>query len=232
MSPHLICALDEILELTVSHLFSALLGEVDVVSGSVSCPRSSPAAIALPSLDWDNYLTEENWIATNQTAFVPQQAWLQNASVKDNILFGLPFRQDRYQATLEACSLTSDLKILEDGDETEIGEKVRFSFSLSFILYCCSISLTFDLRCRVSTCREDRSNASVWRVLFTVELRLKILPPSVRNLSQRTSFARSYRHSRLSSGSIDCSWCRLRRMFTLPLSLNLHFPGLTSCFFA
>jgi len=49
--------------------------------------------------------------------------------VRDNVIFGLPFREARYRATLEACSLVSDLEILEDGDSTEIGEKVRF-FSL------------------------------------------------------------------------------------------------------
>ncbi|GAA5904673.1 uncharacterized protein JCM6883_003864 [Sporobolomyces salmoneus] len=127
-------------------LLLALLGEVDVVSGTVTCPRSSPAAIALPSLDWDKYLTESNWIAPNQTAFVPQQAWLQNASVKDNILFGLPFREERYKATLEACSLTSDLKILEDGDETEIGEK--------------GINLSGGQKARVSLARAVYSRAS------------------------------------------------------------------------
>lgn len=40
-----------------------------------------------------------------------------------SILFGLPTDYDRYSATLEACSLLSDLDILEDGDQTEIGEK-------------------------------------------------------------------------------------------------------------
>ncbi|BGP39463.1 hypothetical protein JCM10449v2_003413 [Rhodotorula kratochvilovae] len=101
----------------------SLLGESDVLSGSVSCPRSSPSAIALPSLGWDTLLTPENWVSHAHVAFVPQQAWLQNASVRQNVLFGLPFQEERYRATLEACSLVSDLEILEDGDETEIGEK-------------------------------------------------------------------------------------------------------------
>lgn len=106
-------------------LLLSLLGEVDVLAGSVTCPRSSPSAIALPSLDWDSYLTEDNWIAPCNVAFVPQTAWLQNASIRNNICFGLPFRPERYRATLEACSLLTDLEILEDGDQTEIGEKVR-----------------------------------------------------------------------------------------------------------
>lgn len=44
-------------------------------------------------------------------------------SIKDNILFGTPFDEDRYQQTLECCALLPDLKILEDGDETEIGAR-------------------------------------------------------------------------------------------------------------
>lgn len=50
-------------------------------------------------------------------------AWLQNASIRDNILFGLPYVEKRYQATLTACALDKDLSIFEDGDMTEIGEK-------------------------------------------------------------------------------------------------------------
>ena len=41
----------------------------------------------------------------------------------ENIIFNLPFVADRYQETLEACALVNDLKILEDGDESEIGER-------------------------------------------------------------------------------------------------------------
>ena len=41
----------------------------------------------------------------------------------DNILFNLPYVEERYQKTLEACALVSDLKILEDGDDAEIGER-------------------------------------------------------------------------------------------------------------
>ena len=57
-------------------------------------------------------------------AYVAQQAWIQHATVKDNILFGKPFDSHRYQQVLEACALTADLKILPAGDLTEIGEKV------------------------------------------------------------------------------------------------------------
>ena len=47
----------------------------------------------------------------------------------ENILFNLPYDAERYNMTLEACALITDLEILEDGDEAEIGERgVLFSF--------------------------------------------------------------------------------------------------------
>ena len=57
-------------------------------------------------------------------AYVPQQAWIQNATVRDNILFGRTFDPKRYCKTIRTCALRDDLDILPGGDMTEIGEKV------------------------------------------------------------------------------------------------------------
>ncbi|MEQ2167636.1 hypothetical protein GOODEAATRI_006062 [Goodea atripinnis] len=56
-------------------------------------------------------------------AYVPQQAWIQNATVQDNILFGRDKLKTWYQRVLDACALLPDLDILPAGDATEIGEK-------------------------------------------------------------------------------------------------------------
>lgn len=61
---------------------------------------------------------DDQWVLRDMVAYVPQQAWLQNASIRDNIVFSAPWNEKRYQQVLEACSLTTDLQILEDGDET------------------------------------------------------------------------------------------------------------------
>lgn len=58
-------------------------------------------------------------------AYVPQQAWMQNATLRDNILFGKPYNEQKYRCVLEACALTPDLEVLPGGDLTEIGEKVE-----------------------------------------------------------------------------------------------------------
>uniref|UniRef100_A0A7E4W3Z9 ABC-type glutathione-S-conjugate transporter n=1 Tax=Panagrellus redivivus TaxID=6233 RepID=A0A7E4W3Z9_PANRE len=78
-------------------LMSALLGEMQCLSGGVAISGS--------------------------VAYVPQQPWIQNLSLKKNILFNQNYHQLLYERVLEACALTTDLKSLPAGDETEIGEK-------------------------------------------------------------------------------------------------------------
>uniref|UniRef100_A0A8C6P277 ABC-type glutathione-S-conjugate transporter n=1 Tax=Nothobranchius furzeri TaxID=105023 RepID=A0A8C6P277_NOTFU len=80
-----------------SSLLSAMLGETEKRSGQVTVKGS--------------------------VAYVPQQAWIQNATVQDNVLFGREKLKTWYQRVLEACALLPDLDILPAGDATEIGEK-------------------------------------------------------------------------------------------------------------
>lgn len=56
-------------------------------------------------------------------AYVSQSAWIQTGSIRENILFGSPHDGQRYQQTLEKCSLLKDLELLPYGDLTEIGER-------------------------------------------------------------------------------------------------------------
>ena len=57
-------------------------------------------------------------------AYVPQQAWIQNDTVRGNILFGREQERERYRKIISACSLGPDFNTLAGGDLTEIGEKV------------------------------------------------------------------------------------------------------------
>jgi len=57
-------------------------------------------------------------------AYVPQQAWIQNATVLDNILFGKSHDAVLYDSVIECCALGPDLEILPGKDMAEIGEKV------------------------------------------------------------------------------------------------------------
>jgi ABC-type multidrug transport system fused ATPase/permease subunit len=60
---------------------------------------------------------------SGSVGYCPQEAWIQNASLKDNILFGQPFIKEKYENAVRQCALAKDLEILPDGDRTEIGEK-------------------------------------------------------------------------------------------------------------
>ena len=58
-------------------------------------------------------------------AYVPQQAWLQSNTLRNNILFNQKYKEWRYSDVISACALLPDLDVLEDGDLTEIGDKVN-----------------------------------------------------------------------------------------------------------
>ena len=47
-----------------------------------------------------------------RSAYVAQEAWIQNLSVRENILFGSPYERERYEAVLDACALRADLALM------------------------------------------------------------------------------------------------------------------------
>ncbi|OTF74905.1 ABC transporter sub-family C-like protein, partial [Euroglyphus maynei] len=59
---------------------------------------------------------------SRKIAYVSQKAWLQNSTIKENILFELPMDRKRYYETLIKCSLTEDISLLANGDDTMVGE--------------------------------------------------------------------------------------------------------------
>lgn len=102
-----------------SLLLAALLGEVDLISGTITAIEKSSS----PEIPANGEMRSAEWIIPSKVAYVSQIPWIENASIKTNILFGLPFNMQRYSQVIEACALRKDLDILEDGDETEIGAK-------------------------------------------------------------------------------------------------------------
>ncbi|KAI0383463.1 P-loop containing nucleoside triphosphate hydrolase protein [Hypomontagnella monticulosa] len=97
-----------------SLVLAAILGEVDILAGSISVPRA-------PSQRHDQKANKDNWIIPGAIAFVAQIPWIENATVKDNILFGLPYDANRYKKTVEVCALAKDMEMFSDGENTEIG---------------------------------------------------------------------------------------------------------------
>lgn len=82
------------------------------------------------------------------TALVSQQAWIQNTTLRNNILFGHEYDRDLYENILSSCALVSDLEILPAGDQTEIGEK--------------GINLSGGQKQRISLARSVYAKASIY----------------------------------------------------------------------
>ncbi|XP_038050343.1 multidrug resistance-associated protein 5-like isoform X2 [Patiria miniata] len=89
------------------------------VCGAVGSGKSSLLSSVLDQMN-----LMDGTVALDGTfAYASQQAWIMNASVRDNILFGEPFSQEKYDRAIFSCCLQKDLEIMSDGDKTEIGER-------------------------------------------------------------------------------------------------------------
>ena len=97
-------------------MLAAILGEVDLLGGTLYVPRAPPL-----SARHDDKANKDNWIIPDAIAYVAQIPWIENASIRDNILFGLPYDEERYNQTVGVCALKKDLEMLNDGENTEIG---------------------------------------------------------------------------------------------------------------
>jgi len=69
------------------------------------------------------YYSEEKIVVDNSISYTSQISWIENATLKDNILFYNEFNEEKYLNVLNLCELNPDLKQLPAGDLTEIGEK-------------------------------------------------------------------------------------------------------------
>ena len=99
--------------------FSVGRNELIAVIGGVGSGKSS----LLAALAGDMRRTNGGVTMGATRAFCPQYAWIQNTSVKENILFGKPYQRKWYDAVIDACALRPDLEMLPNGDMTEIGER-------------------------------------------------------------------------------------------------------------
>lgn len=87
----------------------AILGELTLVSGRIVMSKE------MSRIDEHGNM--------HCISYAAQSPWLRHQSIKDNILFGYPYDEERYKAVVKACALEPDLDMLEDGDATEIGAR-------------------------------------------------------------------------------------------------------------
>ncbi|XP_010079777.1 PREDICTED: multidrug resistance-associated protein 1, partial [Pterocles gutturalis] len=124
--------------------FTVPEGSLVAVVGQVGCGKSSLLSALLGEMD----KKEGCVVVKGSVAYVPQQAWVQNATLEDNIIFGREMNESRYKLVIEACALLPDIEILPTGDKTEIGEK--------------GVNLSGGQKQRVSLARAVYCNADVY----------------------------------------------------------------------
>ncbi|KAF8936610.1 hypothetical protein BGZ47_009413, partial [Haplosporangium gracile] len=130
---------------TLRHIqLSMTKGSLTAVVGRVGQGKSSLLSAILGEM----YTLQGRVSVRGRVAYVPQHAWILNASVKDNILFGQPYDESRYFKILYSAGLEPDLAILPAGDMTEIGER--------------GINLSGGQKQRVSLARAAYADADVY----------------------------------------------------------------------
>ncbi|KAJ5738957.1 hypothetical protein N7493_002112 [Penicillium malachiteum] len=100
-----------------SSLLLALLGEMELLQGRVHLPLRRQAS------NQSLFLHSVNENGISNVAYCSQEPWIMNQTVRANILFGLPFQNERYKKVLDAVSLNRDLANFENGDLLIAGER-------------------------------------------------------------------------------------------------------------
>ncbi|KIW76027.1 hypothetical protein Z517_10772 [Fonsecaea pedrosoi CBS 271.37] len=124
--------------------FTANKGELTCIVGRVGAGKSS----LLQAMLGDLYKISGETVVRGRIAYAAQSAWIINASVKENIVFGHRWDPHFYEQTVNACALVDDFRQLPDGDQTEVGER--------------GISLSGGQKARLSLARAVYARADVY----------------------------------------------------------------------
>ncbi|TPX33242.1 hypothetical protein SmJEL517_g03868 [Synchytrium microbalum] len=135
-------------------LLQALLGEMDRVTGFIHLPRASVQAAP---------------VDYHGAAYVAGTPWLQCATVRENILFGLPYDSTRYEKVVRACALDRDFEQFDGGDQSEIGER--------------GINLSGGQKARIALARAAYSFA---KIVLLDDILSAIDAPTARHLFKET----------------------------------------------
>lgn len=124
--------------------FTAIQGNLVIVVGEVGAGKTSLLSAILGEM----VVRSGQVRVCGSISYTQQDPWIQNLSLKDNILLDQPYDESKYRKVIKACALEQDLSMLPAGDETEIGEK--------------GVNLSGGQRHRVALARACYANADVY----------------------------------------------------------------------
>ena len=124
--------------------FDASPGSLTVLTGAVGSGKSTLlAAIAGEIVKSSGTVTNSGTLA-----YVPQSSWVFAGTLRDNVLFGEPFDEEKYRKVIEACALREDIDRFPNGDFSFVGEH--------------GVALSGGQRARVSLARAVYANVDVY----------------------------------------------------------------------
>ncbi|CAE6442804.1 unnamed protein product [Rhizoctonia solani] len=124
-------------------------GRINMVIGPTGCGKTGLLMALLGEM---HYISNgpDSWVSLPRSggiAYAAQEAWIQNATIRENILFGTEYDEERYNKVILQCGLEPDMRLLESGDQTEVGEK--------------GVKLSGGQKARVSLARAIYSKAEI-----------------------------------------------------------------------
>ena len=135
----------EILSNTLRDItFNVRNGDLLAITGAVGSGKSSLLTAILGELP----LHRGSILYHGKIAYVPQIPWVFSGTIRENILFGLPFNEERFQKVVHICELTKDLTNFTNGDLTEIGQR--------------GVTLSGGQKARVGLARAVYSDADIY----------------------------------------------------------------------
>ncbi len=145
-------------------------GGLNVISGKSGSGKTSLLLSILGEL-----VVEAGSLTTpGDIAFTSQTPWLQNETIRDNIIFYAPFEQARYDRVISACCLALDFGELPAGDKTEVGENgtalsggQKSRVALARALYSKAPLLLLD---DIFSALDAKTASSVWELCFCGDL--------------------------------------------------------------
>ena len=142
----------EILSNTLSNItLNVYNGKLLAITGAVGSGKSSLLTAILGELP----LHRGSISYHGKIAYVPQVPWVFSGTIRENILFGFPFNEERFRQVVHVCELTKDLTYFANGDLTEIGQR--------------GVTLSGGQKARVGLARAVYSDADIY--LFDDPLR-------------------------------------------------------------